>query len=280
MRMPRLVSKKLQASDARHFVGDTMFDRCARATCAAGVNMPKKELLENWTLASMIHDRYWARAGGDAAPPTSAAPPARVVDVASGHGLLGWFLLALCAASQRPAVFAVDRRMPDSAAALRDSFGEAFPALPARHRYVVADAADVDARGGDTLVLALHACGGLSDLVIDAAVGGGASLCLVPCCHSLKTAKMAPERLAAARRAVDGGAGLDDALDGQRVAYLEERGMVVDATKLPEDITPKNTVLFAAPGVAAPRSRTTAVPIFGAAPRALPRPPSAWRSLT
>ena len=65
MRMPRLVSKKLQASDARHFVGDTMFDRCARATCAAGVNMPKKELLENWTLASMIHDRYWGRAGGD-----------------------------------------------------------------------------------------------------------------------------------------------------------------------------------------------------------------------
>ena len=54
MRMPRLVSKKLQASDARHFVGNTMFDRCARATCAAGVNMPKKELLENWTLASMI----------------------------------------------------------------------------------------------------------------------------------------------------------------------------------------------------------------------------------
>ena len=270
MRMPRLVSKKLQASDARHFVGNTMFDRCARATCAAGVNMPKKELLENWTLASMIHDRHWR----------GTAPPARVVDVASGHGLLGWFLLALCAASQRPAVFAVDRRMPDSAAALRDSFGEAFPALPARHRYVVADAADVDARGGDTLVLALHACGGLSDLVIDAAVGGGASLCLVPCCHSLKTAKMAPERLAAARRAVDGGAGLDEALDGQRVAYLEERGMVVDATKLPEDITPKNTVLFAAPGVAAPRSRTTAVPIFGAAPRALPRPPSAWRSLT
>ena len=197
MRMPRLVSKKLQASDARHFVGNTMFDRCARATCAAGVNMPKKELLENWTLASMIHDRHWR----------GTAPPARVVDVASGHGLLGWFLLALCAASQRPAVFAVDRRMPDSAAALRDSFGEAFPALPARHRYVVADAADVDARGGDTLVLALHACGGLSDLVIDAAVGGGASLCLVPCCHSLKTAKMAPERLAAARRAVDGGAG-------------------------------------------------------------------------
>ena len=38
------------------------------------------------------------------------------------------------------------------------------------------------------------------------------------------------------------------------MAYLEERGMVVDATTLPEDITPKNTVLFAAPGVAAPRS--------------------------
>ena len=69
MRMPRLVSKKLQASDARHFVGDTMFDRCARATCAAGVNMPKKELLENWTLASMIHDRHWR----------GTAPPARVV---------------------------------------------------------------------------------------------------------------------------------------------------------------------------------------------------------
>ena len=270
MRMPRL-SKRLSAGDARHFVGGDVFEAVARATCAADVGMPRKELYENWAMAQLVHDRAW---GGP------RPPPARVVDVASGHGLLGWFLLALCAASQRPNVFAVDRRMPDSAAALRDSFGEAFPALPARHRYVVADAADVDARGGDTLVLALHACGGLSDLVIDAAVGGGASLCLVPCCHSLKTAKMAPERLAAARRAVDGGAGLDDALDGQRVAYLEERGMVVDATTLPEDITPKNTVLFAAPGVAAPRSRTTAVPIFGAAPRALPRPPSAWRSLT
>ena len=270
MRMPRL-SKRLSAGDARHFVGGDVFEAVARATCAADVGMPRKELYENWAMAQLVHDRAW---GGP------RPPPARVVDVASGHGLLGWFLLALCAARASPpaTVFAVDRRMPESAAALRDSFGAAFPSLRARHRYLVADAAEVDASGRDTLVVALHACGGLSDVSVDAAVRGGASLCLVPCCHSLKNAALPADRLAAARRGVEAGAFLDDALDAERARWLRDAGMTVVHDRLPRDITPKNRVLFATPASdpASAPSPTPAVPLVGAAPRSLPRPPRCW----
>ena len=255
--MPPVVASRLRAADVRHFAGDTTFHQVARAVCTADAAIARKELPECWAMAERIHDEFWR----------SAEPPRRVVDVAAGHGLLGWFLLALCSQARTkslPVVYAVDERMPASAAKLRDSFGEAFPRLRAQHRYVVGDARDVAATS-DTLVAGLHACGGLSDIVIDVALEGLSALALVPCCHSTKI----PHDAAAAANV-----GLDEAIDAARARRLKAAGWAVERDTLcPREITPKNGLILARPSaVAAVEPR----PLY---PRTLPPLSFGWRGV-
>ncbi len=256
MRMPPVVASRLRAADARHFVGNDAYNRLARATCRADAAIARKELPECWAMAERIHDEFWR----------TAEPPRRVVDVAAGHGLLGWFLLALCvqARTPLPVVYAVDERMPASAGKLRDSFGAAFPRLRAQHRYIVGDARDVEATG-DTLVAGLHACGGLSDIVIDVALAGSSALALVPCCHSTKI----PHDVDAAARV-----GLDEAIDASRARRLAAAGWAVERDTLcPREITPKNgLILGRPPSVSVGEAR----PLY---PRSLPPLSFGWRGV-
>ena len=256
MRMPPVVASRLRATDVRHFAGDSTFHQVARAVCTADAAIARKELPECWAMATRIHDEFWR----------SAEPPRRVVDVAAGHGLLGWFILALCIQGRTPlpVVYAVDERMPASAGKLRDSFGAAFPRLRAQHRYIVGDARDV-AAAGDTLVCGLHACGGLSDIVIDVALEGSSALALVPCCHTTKI----PHDVDAAARV-----GLDEAIDASRARRLEAAGWAVERDTLcPREITPKNGLILARPSAIAsvePR------PLY---PRTLPPLSFGWRGV-
>ena len=255
MRMPPVVASRLRATDVRHFAGDSTFHQVARAVCTADAAIARKELPECWAMATRIHDEFWRSA---------SEPPRRVVDVAAGHGLLGWFILALCiqVRTPLPVVYAVDERMPASAGKLRDAFGEAFPRLRAQHRYVVGDARDVVA-AGDTPVCGLHACGGLSDIVIDVALEGSSALALVPCCHSTKQLH---DEAAAAK------VGLDEAIDAARARRLKAAGWAVERDTLcSREITPKNGLILARPSaVAAVEPR----PLY---PRSLPPLSFGWR---
>ena len=256
MRMPPVVASRLRATDVRHFAGETTFHQVARAVCTADAAIARKELPECWAMAERVHDEFWR----------TAEPPRRVVDVAAGHGLLGWFLLALCfqARTPLPVVYAVDERMPASAGKLRDAFGEAFPRLRAQHRYIVGDARDVEATG-DTLVAGLHACGGLSDIVIDVALEGSSALALVPCCHSTKI----PHDVDAAAKV-----GLDEAIDEARARRLQAAGWAVERGVLcPREITPKNgLILGRPPSVSVGEAR----PLY---PRSLPPLSFGWRGV-
>jgi hypothetical protein len=254
--MPPVVASRLRAADARHFAGNDAYNRVARATCRADAAIARKELPECWAMATRVHAEFWR----------SAEPPRRVVDVAAGHGLLGWFVLALCcqARTPLPVVYAVDERMPASAGKLRDAFGEAFPRLRAQHRYIVGDARDVEATG-DTLVAGLHACGGLSDIVIDVALAGSSALALVPCCHSTKI----PHDVDAAARV-----GLDEAIDASRARRLAAAGWAVERDVLcPREITPKNGLILGRPP---PAPVGEARPLY---PRSLPPLSFGWRGV-
>lgn len=147
--------------------------------------------------------------------------------------------------------------MPASAGKLRDAFGAAFPRLRAQHRYIVGDARDVQATS-DTLVAGLHACGELSDIVIDVALQGSSQLALVPCCHSTRN-------LAAADADAAVRVGLDEAVDSARARRLAAAGWVVERDTLcPREITPKNGLILARPpSVSVGESR----PLY---PRSLP----------
>src|SRR5512140_2055871 len=202
-----------------HFSGDTLFDSVARAVCRAGC-LPRKELYEAWEVARRVRRRF---RGG------------RIVDLACGHGLLAHILLLLDDSS--PVALAVDRHIPKSAETLAASLRHDWPRLDDRVRFVETDLQDVELYHDD-LVVSAHACGGLTDLVLDRAVEAGARVAVLPCCHNLKNADLG---------GLDGWMDGPLAMDAARASRLRSRGYRVFTQLIPEDITPKNRLLMAEP---------------------------------
>jgi len=198
------------------FAGDTLFDAIARAVCRAEC-LPRKELYEAWEVARRVHRRF---RGG------------RVVDLASGHGLLAQMLLLMDPSV--PEALAVDRRIPENAARLASELQAAWPVLAGRFAFLEGDLGEVAMQASD-LVVSVHACGGLTDLVLERAAAAGARVAVLPCCHDL---------------AVCDTGGLQGWLDGPlavdvtRAALLRSRGYQVYAQLIPGDITPKNRLLM------------------------------------
>jgi len=201
------------------FPADTLFDRLARSVCRAGC-LPRKELYEAWEVARRIRRRF---RGG------------RVVDLACGHGLLAQILLLLDDSSALG--LAVDRHLPEQAARLAACLKEDWPRLAGRVEYVEMDLGEVKLQRND-LVVSVHACGGLTDLVLERAVTAGARVAVLPCCHDL-----------------DGNdhGGLQGWLDGPlaqdilRATRLRASGYRVITQLIPDDITPKNRLLLGEP---------------------------------
>ncbi|GFO69866.1 hypothetical protein GMLC_34450 [Geomonas limicola] len=202
-----------------HFGGETLFDAIARAVCRTGC-LPRKELYEAWEVARRVHRRF---RGG------------RVVDLACGHGLVGQILLLMDPTIS--GVLAVDRRIPPSARRLSDELQKAWPGLAGR---LTLQEGDVDqvAVGDTDLVVSVHACGALSDLVLQKALAARARVAVLPCCHDL-------ERCASGglRGWLDGAL----AIDVQRAVRLEAAGYAVVTQTIPSDITPKNRLLMGTP---------------------------------
>ncbi|WP_305046847.1 methyltransferase [Geoalkalibacter sp.] len=217
--MNRASRNRLTAHMLDHFSGGTLFDRVARACCRAGC-LPRKELYEAWEVARRARRRL---RGG------------RVVDLACGHGLLAQLMLVLDDSSTN--ALAVDCRLPASAARLAQVFSEEWPRLSGRVRFLETDLRSVPLAAGD-LVVSAHACGGLSDLILERALAARARLALLPCCHDLTGAD-----LGGLQGWLDGPLALD-VLQAER---LRQAGYRVHAQTIPGDITPKNRLLLAEP---------------------------------
>src|SRR5258706_6675091 len=109
---------RLTDRDLDRFVGDTLFDRLARAVCHAGC-LPRKELYEAWEVARRARRLF---RGG------------RVVDLGAGHGLLAQVMLLLDDSS--PVALAVDKTIPASSARLHQTLAAAWPRLSGRMSFV------------------------------------------------------------------------------------------------------------------------------------------------
>ena len=201
------------------FPGDTLFARLARSVCRAGC-LPRKELYEAWEVARRVRRRF---RGG------------RVVDLACGHGLLAQILLLLDDSSSL--ALAVDRRLPEQTARLAACLAEDWPRLAGRVEFVERDLEEVELQRTD-LVVSVHACGGLTDLVLQRAVFAGARVAVLPCCHDLDSGDQG---------------GLQGWLDGPlaqdvlRANRLRASGYRVVTQLIPGDITPKNRLLLGEP---------------------------------
>jgi hypothetical protein len=210
---------RLTTHDLGRFPGDTLFDRLGRALCTAGC-LPRKELFEAWEVARRARRLF---RGG------------RVVDVAGGHGLLAHAMLLLDDSS--PSALVVDPALPRSAGAVHDALVAAWPRLAGRVRFQDARVDAIDLAPGD-LVVSSHACGALTDRVLERAVAVRARVAVLPCCHDDETCDAGPL------------AGWMDralAIDTLRAVRLEARGYRVWTQAIPESITPKNRLLLGAP---------------------------------
>lgn len=210
---------RLTARDLDRFSSGTLFDRIARAVCAAGC-LPRKELYEAWEVAR--RSRRLFRGG-------------RVVDLGGGHGLLAHIMLVLDDSS--PSAVVVDKSEPPSAGALHTTLIDAWPRLEGR---ITREAVDISriALTAEDVVVASHACGRLTDVVIERAAAAGARLGVLPCCHDLA---------ACDDGGLSGWLAPDLAIDAVRAVRLRERGYRVWTQAIPSDITPKNRLLLAAP---------------------------------
>lgn len=201
------------------FPGESLFDRIARAVCHAGC-LPRKELYEAWEVARRVRRRL---RGG------------RIIDLACGHGLLSGILLLLDDSS--PHALGIDRALPPSAGKLQTVLEDAWPRLAGRVELRCGEIEEV-ALTADDLVVSVHACGGLTDRVMDLAIAARARLAVLPCCHDLASGSGVE-----LRGWLDGALAMDVA----RVGRLQAAGYRVVTQTIPAEITPKNRLLLAEP---------------------------------
>lgn len=210
---------RLTSHDLDRFTGATLFDRVGRVVCGVG-RLPRKELYEAWEVARRV--RRWCRGG-------------RVLDVAGGHGLLAHLMLILDDTS--PHAVVIDPAPAASGALLHDAFVGEWPRLRGRIAYVAGDVADALVGAGDLLVSS-HACGALTDAVLDTAAAARATVAVLPCCHDF------------ARNddgSLDGWLDGATAIDVVRALRLRAHGYRVRTQVIPGDITPKNRLLIGRP---------------------------------
>jgi hypothetical protein len=207
---------RLTDRDLGRFPSHTLFDRLARVVCHAGC-LPRKELYEAWEVARRVRRLF---RGG------------RIVDLGAGHGLLAQALLVLDDSS--PSALVVDKALASSSARLHEHIVGAWPRLAGRIQFVERELNTVEI-GADDIVVSSHACGTLSDRVLDLAIRARARVAVLPCCHDLDACDVGD--LAGW---VDGPLAIDIA----RAMRLKAHGYRVWSQTIPAKITPKNRLLL------------------------------------
>ena len=201
------------------FPGQTLFDRVARAVCEADC-LPRKELFESWEVARRVRRRVRGR---------------RVVEFAAGHALVAHLMLLLDDSSET--AVAIDAKPVPSADRLAEILVSHWPRLEGRVERRVGDLTTADLEDGD-LAVSVHACGALSDTVLDRAIDARSVVALLPCCHDAETCDTGR---------LTGFLSIPLAVDATRVARLRAAGYDVFTQTIPTQITPENRLILGVP---------------------------------
>jgi len=159
----------------------------------------------------------------------------RIVDLGAGHGLLAHVMLLLDDSSSTALV--VDKAIPASSAKLHEVLVAAWPRLAGRIAFIASGLEDLEIVRTD-VVVSSHACGALTDRILDRAVASRARVAVLPCCHDLATCDAG---------ALSGWVDGPVAIDIMRAIRLEQQGYRVWTQTIPTEITPKNRLLIGAP---------------------------------
>lgn len=212
----------LTAHDLPRFPGDTLFERVARVVCEAAC-LPRKELYESWAVARRVRRRF---RGG------------RVVELAAGHALTASLLLLIDDTS--PTALALDTRVPASAPRLLEAMVRHWPRLAGRVTLMESALYELELEADD-VVVSVHACGALTDLVLERAVAARCRVAVLPCCHDKQTCDTGN---------LEGWLDIPAAIDATRALSLRQAGYRVHTQCIPVEITPKNRLLLGAPASA------------------------------
>jgi hypothetical protein len=136
-----------------------------------------------------------------------------------------------------PAALVVDKALPPASAKLHQALVQDWPRLEGRVKFVAAGLDTVKIHGSD-LVVSSHACGNLTDVVLDLAVAARARVAVLPCCHHLKTGDTG---------SLSGWVDRAAAIDIMRAVRLTRCGYRIWTQSIPANVTPKNRLLIAAP---------------------------------
>jgi len=210
---------RLTDRDVDRFPDATLFHRVARAVCHAGC-LPRKELYEAWEMARRVRRLF---RGG------------RVIDLAAGHGLLAQVMLLLDDSSS--SALAVDKTIPPSSRRLHQALLQTWPRLSGRMTFVASPLEDVEILPTD-VVVSSHACGALTDGILNRAAAARARVAVLPCCHDFATCDAAD---------LAGWVDAPVAIDIVRAMRLKQQGYRIWTQAIPGDITPKNRLLLGAP---------------------------------
>jgi hypothetical protein len=208
------------------FARDTLFDAVGRVISEAEC-LPRKELFESWEVASRVRRRVRGRP---------------ILELAAGHGLVSWLLLLLD--PDAPGARCVDRRKPPSAARLEAALVARWPRLAGKVRWEEGARGDLRRIAVDPgeVVVAVHACGTLTDRVLDAALAARAAVAVLPCCHGGKVHLVRCDT-AGLEAWMEGSL----AIDAVRALRLRAAGYRVHLQTIPEAITPQNRLLIGVP---------------------------------
>jgi hypothetical protein len=155
--------------------------------------------------------------------------------MAGGHGLLAQVMLLLDDSS--PSALVVDRVIPSSAGKVAEVLTREWPRLRGRVTLVEGEVAAVAIDASD-VVVSSHACGALTDVILERAVAAHARVAVLPCCHDFDAADA--KRLGGW---VDGALSIDVA----RAHRLEARGYRIWTQTIPTGITSKARLLLGEP---------------------------------
>lgn len=219
MEINKHTRSRLTRFSLKFFPGEGLFDRVGQAVCGAEC-LPRKEFFETWEVARRLRKRFRDRP---------------VVELAAGHGFLSILLLLL--ENGIPSATCYDIAKPLSHDKLLSALTPKWPRLAGRVTYeeMGIEKAEVTP---ESLVVSVHACGALTDLVLDRALAARAAVAVLPCCHNIE-------------KSDDGGLlGWMEAtlaIDAARAGRLSAAGYKVITTTIPEEITPRNRLLMGWP---------------------------------
>lgn len=214
--MKKSSKNRLTPQQQALFPGNILFDKIARAVCRAGT-LPRKELYEAWEMAKRVRRRY---RGG------------RIMDLACGHGLLAHIMLILDDSSKT--AVAVDSNIPLNTKVLSNELITSWPRLENRIIYKQFPIQEITIHTDD-IVVSAHACGSLTDLIINKAVEQRARIAVLPCCHNLKESST---------EGLEGWMDKTLAVDIVRAMSLKSKGYRIVTQTIPSEITPKNRLLM------------------------------------